>query len=466
MMRGQEPGQNPGQISGQTFKKKKRIAVIGSGISGLSAAWLLSKSCEIDLYEQEGRAGGHSHTFDVPVNGKPVPVDTGFIVYNERNYPNLIALFAHLSVATKSSNMSFAASMENGSYEYAGGGFSQMFAQKRNLLRPRMWKLIRDLLRLHKLGTELVNDQSLSEVSLGEFLDGHKFSAAFQNDHILPMCAAIWSAPIATMREYPALSFLRFFHNHGLLSLNNRPKWRTVIGGSRAYVKRLLADFDGQVLLNTKVSRVQRENDSVLVFDDNGHGKSYDDVVLAVHGDQALQLLGDCSPEEQAVLSGFRYQTNKVYLHSDTKLMPRLRAVWSSWNYMCSGQGSKTRLSVSYWMNRLQQLDTERDIFVTLNPDQPPEAELTYFSTEYEHPIFDAQAMQAQAAMSGIQGKQQTWFCGAWFGSGFHEDGLQSGLAVAEALGGIARPWEFENVEQRICWDPQFENPASKVAAQ
>ncbi len=423
----------------------KRIAVIGSGISGLSAAWLLGKSASVTLYEAERRPGGHANTVDVETADGPVAVDTGFIVYNERNYPNLVALFGQLGIPTQLSDMSFAASLDQGRFEYSGSGLKGLLGQKTNLMRPRFWRMVNDIRRFYRDAPGLLCDHRLANSTLGEYLDETGYSAAFIDDHLLPMGAAIWSTTAREMRAYPLFAFIRFFERHGLLLLKDRPRWRTVCGGSRTYVSRLLEDFSGDLRLNTPVLRVYRGDEGVTVLDGTGHSDTFDDVVIAAHADQALAMLDDPTPEESRLLGAFSYTPNTAVLHKARTLMPRRQSVWSSWNYVSEGNGGDdVQLCVTYWMNRLQDLDTREQLFVTLNPIRPIPDEQVIRAFDYAHPLFDRQALSAQSALHLLQGKRNTWFCGAYFGSGFHEDGIKAGLTVAEAISGTRRPWSAE----------------------
>jgi predicted NAD/FAD-binding protein len=435
-----------------------KIAVIGSGISGMSAAWLLSQNHDITVYEREGRVGGHSNTFIV---GGPqlVPVDTGFIVYNEHTYPNLTALFAHLGVETAASDMSFAVSLDSGKLEYSGTGFSGLFAQQRNLFNPRFWMMLRDLLRFYRETPSHAGKLGL--LALGEFLEREGYGRAFRDDHLLPMAAAIWSAPASSLLDYPAEAFIRFCDNHGLLKLANRPRWRTVKGGSRAYVERLTASYKDHVQTHCAAASIRRSGNHVTVTDIHGATRIFDHLVMASHADETLAMLSDPSPKEKRLLSAFRYSVNKAVLHEDTSLMPKRRSVWSSWNYLGQRQEAHcgTQLCVTYWMNRLQPLATDRQFFVTLNPRDLPEPGKLLHTETYTHPLFDSRAMQAQRQLWQLQGERNTWYCGAYFGSGFHEDGLQSGLAVAEDLGGARRPWTVDNesgrIHRQLCYTQQ-----------
>jgi uncharacterized protein len=425
----------------QTERTRLKIAVIGSGISGLSAAWLLTKRHDVTLFEKEARLGGHSNTVEVATDLGCIPVDTGFIVYTTVNYPNLTALFQHLDVRSKSSNMSFAVSLGDGAFEYAGNSVGSLLAQKRNLLRPRFWSMLRGILRFYGQAPRDLAWLAASGLSLGDYLRQRNFGAHFARLHLLPMAGAIWSAPPKALLDYPAEAFIRFFDHHGLLNLRNRPEWRTVVGGSRTYVAKLAQSLVGRIRLRCGVTAIERIPDGVSVRDDSGRVEIFNHVVIGTHADQALALLSDASKQERALLGAFRYSRNLAVLHSDTGLMPKRKAAWSSWNYLGAGEDAGTALCVTYWMNRLQGLVADRHLFVTLNPYREPRQESVYRNEIYEHPVFDVEALRAQARLPELQGKRNTWFCGAYFGAGFHEDGLTSGLAVAEALGGGTRPW-------------------------
>ncbi|KQW32129.1 NADH-ubiquinone oxidoreductase subunit 6 [Rhizobium sp. Root274] len=445
-------------VTKAAFGGKRKIAVVGSGISGLSCAWLMSRSAEVVLYETEGRPGGHSNTVVAPGDDRGTPVDTGFIVYNDRNYPNLVKLFEHLDVPTLASDMSFAASLGDGAFEYSGSGLSGLLGQKTNLLRPRFWRMVKDILRFYREAPALLDRPELDGVSLGDYLASANYADSFIEDHLLPMGAAIWSTTASEMRLYPLHAFIRFFVNHGLLTLTDRPRWRTVKGGSREYVARILADFRGTVRLSTAVAHVRRLTVGVEVIDIHGHAETFDDVVLATHANQSLDLLQDADARERTLLEAFQYTPNVAVLHSDEALMPKRKSVWSSWNYVAGRQdGAGDMLCVTYWMNKLQSLDPKNPLFVTLNPCRPIDPAKVIETFHYEHPLFDAAAIRAQRQIWQLQGHRNTWYCGAYFGSGFHEDGLQSGLAVAEALGGVRRPWSVKDESGRIVITRQLE---------
>lgn len=436
-------------------RARQRIAVIGAGVSGLSAAWLLSQAHEVCLFEQDQRAGGHSHTVDAPgPGGDALPVDMGFIVYNEANYPNLTALFAHLGAPTRLSDMSFAVSLDDGRLEYGGNDLPALFAQWRNLVRPRFWSMLGDLVRFYREAPGHACALDSRMTSLGDYLGEAGYGRAFQDDHLLPQAAAIWSASVGAIRDLPAAAFIRFCENHGLLQILNRPVWRTVSGGSREYVGRLceaIADNGGRLRLGQPVRAVRRTPQGVWLRTAAGQMERFDQVVIAAHADQGLALLEDVQPDERALLGAFSYTRNLAVLHGDPALMPRRRRAWSAWNYVGRTRpGGERELCVTYWMNRLQGLPADRPLFVTLNPVQAPDPATVLRTEVYEHPLFDAAAMRAQKQLWSLQGRGGVWWCGAWFGAGFHEDGLQAGLAVAEALGGVRRPWCVPRESGRI----------------
>ena len=419
-----------------------RIAVVGSGIAGLSAAWLLRERHDVTLYEGDGRLGGHANTVTVDCDGTPVAVDTGFIVYNERNYPNLVHLFDRLGVATEPSDMSFGVSIDDGRLEYAGS-LRGMLAQPANLASPRYWRMVSDIMRFFTGAARLLRTPGPGP-TLGDWLRQEGYGPGFIDDHLLPMAAAIWSCPVATMLAFPARSFVRFFDNHQLLNMVERPRWRTVTGGSQRYVTRLAGGLIGRIRLAAPVTRVMPSEDGVIVATADGGVESYDHVVIATHGDQALRLIADPSPAEAGVLGRFRYQPNTAILHRDTALMPRRRAVWAAWNYQ-SGRAERSdrRVALTYWMNRLQNLDPARPLFVSMNPIREPEPDKVLARFSYEHPVFDAAAIAAQETLPTIQGRRRMWFCGSYCGWGFHEDGLRSAIAVARSLGASV-PWRTD----------------------
>lgn len=417
-----------------------KVAVIGSGVAGLGAAYALKDCADVRLFEREPRLGGHSNTVEVDHDGRRIAVDTGFIVYNHRNYPNLTSLFAHLGVETKSSDMSFGFSLGDGALEYACDNLDKIFAQRRNVLNPRFVWTFREVLRFCRAAPADLDGGATQGLTLGDWLERRRFSRWFRERFILPMGGAIWSTPTDRMMDFPADAFLRFFRNHDLYTgLSEAMKWRTVEGGSREYVRRLLAGLDGRVHAGCGAVSVRREGGRVAIRLEDGSEHAADHVVLACHAPQSYRLLADQDAEERSILGAFRVSQNRALLHRDARLMPRRRKVWSSWTMMSQGKGDAGRpVAVSYWMNRLQGLDPERDLFVTLNPHVEPDQDKVFAEFDYAHPMYDAAAFAAQARLDAIQGRGGVWHAGAWTGMGFHEDGLRSGLRVAAALG--ARP--------------------------
>jgi predicted NAD/FAD-binding protein len=376
-------------------------------------------------------------------------VDTGFIVYNEDNYPNLTALFAHIGAPTKPAAMSFGVSLDDGALEYGSATPLSLLAQPSNLVKRRFWSMIHDLVRFYREAPEALAALELQPSTLGELLDRGGYGRAFQDDHLLPQVGAIWSTSPAGARDYPAEALIRFFKNHGLLNLARRPQWRTVDGGSRAYVQRLAAALKRPPRLGSPVVRVRRDAQGATVEDAAGGVERFDAVVIAAHADQALRMLEAPTRREIEVLGAFRYTKNRTVLHTDRALMPKRRGAWSAWNHI-GARGDPDGFCCSYWMNRLQGLPRRPDLFVTLNPNRPVAPEHLIGAFDYEHPLFDRAALSAQKRLWSLQGEGGVWFCGAHFGAGFHEDGLQSGLAVAEQLGGVRRPWTVENESGRI----------------
>lgn len=426
-------------------ERRQRIAVIGAGIAGLGTAWALSRRHDVTVFEANAYAGGHSNTAVVDYDGTPIAVDTGFIVFNDWNYPNLTRLFTHLRVPAIASDMSFAVTVGDarrpGQLEWSGSSIATLFAQKRNLLKPGFHRMWRDILRFNAAALADLENGRMTGLSLGDYLAIGRYGEGFMLDYLLPMGAAIWSTPLAGMMDFPAETFARFFKNHGLLSVNDRPQWYTVQGGSREYVRRLLADRPFTLHLDMPVQAVRRNAEDATVVTANGsHG--FDQIVLACHGDQALRLLGDqATALERDILSSFRFQPNRAVLHRDPALMPVRRSVWSSWNYLSEPRRDlQRRVGLTYWMNKLQSIDERKPLFVTLNPLQEPAKDKLFAEFSYEHPLFDRWAVKAQGRIGEIQGRHRMWFCGAWCKYGFHEDGFTAGLDVAAGLG-IADPF-------------------------
>lgn len=421
-------------------QRGKRIAVVGSGIAGLSAAWLLSRTHTVTLFEANDYLGGHTHTVDVTLDGITAPVDTGFLVFNERTYPNLIALFDHLDVESTASDMSFSVRLAAARLEWAGSNLSTVFAQRRNLLRPAFWGMLADILRFNKEATALAQQPVDSVQSLGEFLDTGGYGRAFRDWYLLPMAGAIWSCPTAAMLQYPARTFFTFCANHGLLQVSDRPKWRTVNGGARSYVEKLAADIP-DIRINMPVQQVVRDPRGATLHCMGYAPEHFDAVVMACHSDQALRLLGDADAAERRVLGAIGYQDNEVVLHTDESFLPRRRSAWSAWNYHADCETDAGRpVGVSYLINKLQPLPFARPVIVTLNPAHPPRPECLIDSYRYAHPVFDLGSIAAQARLPDLQGRHNTWYCGAWTGYGFHEDGLKAGIAVARAFN-VTVPW-------------------------
>lgn len=432
-----------------------RIAVIGSGISGIGAAWALKNTHQVTLYEAGTRAGGHARTIDIDMGGYRLPVDTGFIVYNERNYPNLTELFSVLGTDTKPSDMSFSVSDPAAGLEYAGS-LPGILAQKTNLLRPAMWAILRGIAKFRDEQDQLRRNLVPDNVSISTYLESRAYPRAFASHYLLPLAAAVWSATGSHVANMPARTFLTFLANHGLIRLNDRPQWRTVDGGSRRYVERAIAGVD-EILLGHPVVGVHRTTDQVTVIDAHGGRREFDEIVLATHADRALEIIGhDATQQERKIMGSFGYATNRAVVHRDARLMPSRRQAWSSWNAIGSvGAGASAPVTVTYWMNRLQSLPQDRQIFVSLNPQLAPDPALVVDDVLFRHPQFDSSSANGQHDLGLIQGRNRTWFCGAYCGYGFHEDGLQAGLTVAAELGAPA-PWAA-----RV----QPMSPAAKVAA-
>jgi predicted NAD/FAD-binding protein len=427
--------------------QRQRIAVVGSGISGLASAWLLSRKYDVTLFEANARLGGHTNTVDVTLEGKTHPVDTGFLVFNDRTYPNLIALFALLGVPAVETEMSFSVSLEDPDLEWAGSSLATVFGQKRNLWRPAFWRMLSNILRFNRESTAWLLNHPERGDSVGDFLRDGGYSDAFANWYLLPMAAAIWSCPTGQMRDMPLASFVRFCQNHGLLQVFNRPTWRTVRGGGREYVRRLAAELD-DIRLDCPVRSLKRDATYWRLSHDQG-SEIFDQVVLACHSDQSLAILGmSASDGQRDVLSAIRYQPNRAVLHTDAALLPRDRRLWSAWNYVAAGEaGDSQPVGVSYWINCLQPLPFQTPVVVTLNPVREPDPAKVIAEFDYAHPIFDGPAMAAQQRLADVQGENGVWLAGAWGSYGFHEDGLRSALRVANGLGVLA-PWQGQAAAQ------------------
>jgi len=420
-----------------------KFAVIGAGVSGLVTAWLLSRHHDVALIEQNAWFGGHTHT--VPVNDPvgPMGIDTGFIVFNRKNYPHLSSLFDHLKVDCQAVPMTFSASIGQGGIEYAGDNLDTLFAQRRKLFSPSHWRMIADILRFNARARDDLPSGIDPDLSLRDYLKQLRLGDGVRDHYLLPMAAAIWSCPLATMLEFPAASFLRFFANHGLLSVSDRPQWYSVKGGSQAYVQTLLADLKGSRFNNAPVEQIDHDGSGYRIHVTNGQFINAEHVVFGCHADETLALLGENATEdEQALLSCFRYQENTAWLHTDQRLMPERRKVWSSWNYLADYRLAGRPVSVTYWMNILQNLpDGAKDYLVSLNPLSEPDQDKVIKRITWHHPVFDRDAMRAQSSLKNLQGKHNRWFCGSYFGYGFHEDGIRSAVELCNGMG-IQAPWQ------------------------
>ncbi len=417
----------------------KKIAVVGSGISGLAAAWLLRQQAAVTLYESASRLGGHTNTVDVTLEGQTAPVDTGFLVHNDITYPNLIQLFEILGVSTYPTDMSFSVSIPEIGLEWAGTNLATVFAQKRNLLRPAFWGMVSDILRFNRQAPYLLQASRTTGWTLKELLKAHGFGQAFQDWYLIPMAAAIWSSPSREILSFPASTFITFCLNHHLLQVNDRPQWKTVINGARSYVEAMAKDLH-DIRLSSPVTRVERSLHHVVVTTPSG-SETFDEVVFACHAPTALGALADANAEERDILGAFRYQPNTAWLHTDPALLPKRKATWSAWNYLSgSAENGHRPVCVSYLLNKLQPLPFKQPVVVTLNPVTAPAVQHQLQKIEYAHPLFDNAAIKAQQRLAAIQGKNRAWFCGAWAGYGFHEDGLKSALRVAHQMG-VSIPW-------------------------
>ncbi len=411
--------------------QKQKLAVIGSGISGMASAWLLRDLCDVTVFEKQPRLGGHANTVDIDYDGKPISVDTGFIVYNERTYPNLTRLFRQLGVNTETSEMSFAISCKNRKLEYGTRRIGEMLGIVQNAANPMFWIMIAEILRFYNAGKRIVAAGKCDpNLTLGAYFRNQGYGQYFINYHILPMAAAVWSTPADKIMDFPLIHFLNFCDNHGLLNVKNRPQWRTVSGGSKNYIEKIFKDGKIKTHVGVGARYVTRGNGKVQVtLADQTHFE-FDRVIVATHPDQALRLLRDAEEDEQSALEKFRYTPNIAYLHRDARFMPRRKSIWSSWNYLESGGD----LCVTYWMNCLQNLDRQYPLFVTLNPTNPPDAKLIFKTIGYEHPAYNTDTFIGQNLMQNLQGKNNTWFAGAYMGFGFHEDGLNAAIRAAHGV--------------------------------
>ena len=426
------------------MEKKSRVAIIGSGISGMVCAYFLNKDYDIKFYEKNDYVGGHSNTVDVNYEGKKIAVDTGFIVFNHQTYPNLKAFFELLDVAYEKSQMSFAVKIDNSKIEYAGTNLNAVFAQRKNLLNPRFIKMLMDIMRFNKMAQNLLNQERDLDYSMIKFLRDLKVGKYFRDYYLLPMASAIWSTPLDKINDYPATSFVRFFKNHGLLTVSNQPQWFTVSGGSRQYVKKVCSEFNDKISLNNAVQNIYQNSEKKWVVESQKSTEIFDKIVVATHADQALKFLKNPTQKQTEILSSFTYQKNLAVLHKDYSVMPKAKKAWASWVYSHNSlakNSTKDNLSVSYWMNNLQNINQSYPLFVTLNPNIEINPKNIFAQFEYEHPIFDAKAVKAQARIDEIQGQDEIYFCGAYQSFGFHEDGISSALRVLNKMQ-IKAPWQ------------------------
>ncbi|MBB5516153.1 hypothetical protein FHS89_002179 [Rubricella aquisinus] len=429
-----------------------KIAVIGAGISGMGAAYALAEDHDVTLFEREGRFGGHANTVTAHVNGQDIAVDTGFIVYNYRNYPNLTGLFEHLDVPTKWSDMSFGLSVNGGALEYACDDLDQIFAQRRNLLKPRFLKGILEIRKFQTTAPGQLDAGDLDGLSLGDWIVRDGYSDWFRDCFVLPMGGAIWSTPTDDMLDFPAENFVSFFRNHDLMTgLEPAQKWRTVDGGSREYVQRLIARLGLRVRADAEVVQVSRTGGQPKLHFADGSEAVFDQVIMATHAPISRRLLADADAQEQSILGMFKTAPNRAVLHSDPSLMPKRKKVWSSWNFLSGGREADAGrpAPVTYWMNRLQSIPKEHPLFVSLNPGTEPDPALIHAEFSYDHPLFSEGAFRAQEDIGHIQGRGGVWYAGAWLGYGFHEDGLRSGLRVAASLG-AAPDWAKDMPEAYV----------------
>ncbi len=421
--------------------EKKKIAVVGSGISGLAAAYFLSEKFSLKIFEKNQYLGGHSNTVDIDYSGKKIAVDTGFIVFNHQTYPNLTPFFHLLDVAYEKSNMSFAVKVDGGLFEYAGTNVSTVFAQIKNAFNPKFLWMLRDILYFNKKAEEILQRKFEPNYTLKNLLDDLGVREYFRKYYLLPMSGAIWSCPIETMLSYPAQSFVRFFKNHGLLTVSNQPQWFTVSGGSRQYVQKIAAKIGAEnISLNNPVIAVERLENKVLLRSNYGE-EFFDYVFFATHGDQVLPILKTPNPQEKSLFGNFKYQSNLAVLHSDSSVMPNAKKAWASWVYAANNQNKNDKISITYWMNKLQNIDQNFPLFVTLNPNQEISRDKIFAQFSYDHPIFDSSAVAAQGFIEQIQGLDRIYFCGAYQKYGFHEDGISSALNAINKLG-IKAPWQ------------------------
>lgn len=415
-----------------------KVAIIGSGISGMVTAYALHRAGHnITVFEKNDYVGGHSRTIDIPIEDKIIPVDTGFIVFNYRNYPHLTALFEHLGVAVEKSDMSFGADIDRGWLQYSS---KNVFRRMQNICRPEYWKMLFDIMKFNKCAPTYLDKGS--DITIAQCLDELKMGTWFRNYYLQAMGAAIWSCPLSTIKKIPAKTFVRFFQNHGLLSINDQPQWYTVTGGSREYIKLLTAEFADKIKLSCAVTKVKRMRDKVNIHVQTGHVEEFDQVVFACHADQAIQMIENPNEIESDVIGAFQFQDNKIVVHTDLDFMPSDKTCWASWVYLCDGRDDNSKaVSLSYWINNLQNIVTEKPIIITLNPTTMPKEDLIYDVHHFDHPVFTKGAIDAQDKIDSLQGMNNCWYAGAYQRYGFHEDGIMSAAQMLDKMG-VAIPWK------------------------
>lgn len=417
-----------------------KIAIIGSGISGLACAWLLNKEYDITLFEKNDYIGGHSNTAVIQYDKEKIAVDSGFIVFNFRTYPNLKAFFELLGVEIVKSNMSFGVKHLNNNMEYCASNIAGLFAQKKNLFNPKFLKMLKDILKFNKKAINFIeNKLDLENKTLNEFIADLRLGDYFKNYYLFPMAAAIWSCPLELIKDYPAKTFLQFFYNHGLLSVKNQPQWYTVKGGSKQYVKKVISDFSDKIRLNCEIIRSKKVANKLILTDNKNNDYAFDEVIFANHSDEIYKIIADKTHLEEVVLRNIKYSKNSAFLHKDEKQMPDNKNAWASWVYLANQKTNQ--VSLNYWMNNLQNIDKSKPLFVTLNPINKIKESDIFARYEYQHPIFDDKAIKSQTELDKIQGKRNIWFCGAWTKYGFHEDGLNSAINIANKFK-IKIPWK------------------------
>jgi len=415
---------------------KKKVAIIGAGAAGLTAAYLLNSRYDITLFEKNDYLGGHTHTAVIPDGPDAgTPIDTGFIVFNDRNYPTLLRLFERLGIKGQLSDMSFGVNVPSIDFQYSSYVPRGLFAQKKNFFRPVFWQMIRGILRFNKEAVRDLMSGRVRQQTLGEYLVKRNYSEPFRKYYLIPMGAAIWSTPCGQMLDFPAENFMRFFYNHGLLSLKGRPHWMTVPGGSQSYVKVIRRELEGKYRVSLPALQIKRDENSVTVMTSQVAEK-FDYAVVAVHADEACRLLSDPDSEETRLLGPWTYSKNRAVLHCDESVMPSCPEAWASWNYHRSSEATDASVSLTYHMNRLQALKTQKQYFVSLNLEKPPAPEKIIRETDYWHPVYTPASLKAQKDLPSLNGRRRTYYCGSYFGYGFHEDAVKSGVQAASLLGG------------------------------